>query len=128
MRPIAALFAGTVLFGVGVFASAGQNEDFVCDGNTADVTACLLEQNKKIQANLDIAYQQSLKAAADFSADDVARLKDAQRKWSAYRKAACDAELALYHGGTAGGPASLSCIWRVTNERIQALKIAYIER
>jgi hypothetical protein len=35
-------------------------------------------------------------------------------------------EFALYHGGTAGGPAKLACLWRITDQRTHDLKEAYL--
>jgi uncharacterized protein YecT (DUF1311 family) len=92
------------------------------------VTACLVEQSKKAGADLDSIYEQALKVAASYGSKDVVRLKDARRKWIAYRDAECDAESALYQGGTAGGPAKFACIVRTTDERIRALKIVYMDR
>lgn len=120
----------TMLLSLGVFAKPiwSQSNGGGCDGNTAEVTACLIAEFKKAEADLDSLYGQSLAVAARYGVKDVVRLKDAQRKWIAYRLAACDAEFALYQGGTAGGPAKFLCKLRITAERIQALKIAYIDR
>ncbi|HUI81170.1 MAG TPA: lysozyme inhibitor LprI family protein [Bryobacteraceae bacterium] len=108
MRRTAALIAAALLE-IGAIASSlwGQADSVVCEGNTAEVTTCLVEQSKKAEANLAGVYGQALKVAAQYGSKDVIRLKDAQRKWTGYRDAACEAEFALYQGGTAGGPANL---------------------
>jgi len=130
MRRIGMSLTVTMLFGLGVFARPiwSQSKGGGCDGNTAEVTPCLFAEFKKAEADLDRLYGQSLAVAARYGVKDVVRLKDAQRKWIAYRLAACDAEFALYQGGTAGGPAEFLCKLRITDERIQGLKITYVDR
>ena len=106
----------------------GQKEDGVCDGNTAEMTSCLVEHYKKVDAELNAIYQKSLKSATVCGSGDVAKLREVQRKWMSYRDVACEAELSLYHSGTAGGPARYACLWRITDQRKQDLTNAYLSR
>lgn len=103
-----------------------QNDNGVCDGNTAEVTACLVEHYKTADADLNAVYQKAIKSATGYSPTDLVNLKDVQRKWVAYRDAVCEAEFALYQGGTGGGPAKFGCLWRITDQRTHDLKEAYL--
>ncbi len=49
------------------------------------------------------------------------QLRAAQRAWITYRDLACDAEMALYEGGTMAGIAKTGCLLRLTQERITSL-------
>jgi uncharacterized protein YecT (DUF1311 family) len=118
----------STLLVIGLFAipARGQSDHGDCDGNTAEVTACLIEHYKRADADLNAVYQRSIKSATEYGPPDLANLEDAQRKWIAYRDAVCEAELALYHGGTASGPARFLCLLRTTDQRKHDLKEAYL--
>lgn len=98
--------------------SFAQSED-ACEGTTYDVSVCLLRVLKKFEVKLNVTYRQAMKAATDnHRPQDVFNLKDAQRKWVAYRDAVCKAEYGLSGGGS-GGPAERSlCLISMTKERI----------
>src|SRR5215831_11881512 len=85
-----------------------------------------MDSYKRADADLNAAYQKAIKSATQYGPTDLANLKDAQRKWIAYRDAVCEAEFALYHGGTASGPAKSACLWRITDQRTHDLKEAYL--
>src|SRR5215469_14031697 len=101
----------STLLAVGLFTipARSQNDNGVCGGSTAEVTACLVEGYKRADADLNAAYQKAIKSATEYGPTDLANLKDAQRKWIAYRDAVCKAEFGLCHGGTAGGPVNYGC-------------------
>ena len=130
MRPpssgLSVLTSTLLVIGPFTIPARSQNDNGVCDGNTAEVTACLVEHYKTADADLNAIYQKAIKSATEYGSTDLANLKDAQRKWIAYRDAVCEAEFALYHGGTAGGPAKLACLWRITDQRTHDLKEAYL--
>jgi uncharacterized protein YecT (DUF1311 family) len=87
----------------------------------------LVKLLKKIDAELNTVYQRALKVAKDpYTLADVQNLRDAERKWIAYRDAACKAERGLYGTGTAAPAAHSICLIRVTKQRIADLKEAYI--
>jgi uncharacterized protein YecT (DUF1311 family) len=96
------------------------------DGNTAEVVNCLAKELKKIDAELNTEYQRALKIAKNQrTSTDVQNLKDAQRKWIAYRDAACKAEYGRVSGGTAGPSIQISCLIRMTRYRIGDLQADY---
>ena len=68
-------------------------------GTTGDVTECYEQEFRKADAELNRVYKQVLK---DLDSEDAARLHKAQRAWVLYRDAQCDAEYALWGGGTGG--------------------------
>ena len=105
--------------------SVAQDES--CDGNTYETAVCLVRVLKRVDAELNTVYQTALKVAKDpYTPADVQNLKDAERKWIAYRDAACKAERGLWGTGT-GGPATHSiCLIRITELRIADLKTAYL--
>src|SRR5579871_485569 len=117
----------STLLATGLFAipARSQTDTGVCGGDTAEVTACLIEHYKRADADLNTVYQKAIESATKYGRTDLANLKDAQRKWIAYRDAVCEAEFALYHGGTAAGPAKLACLRRITDQRTHDLKEAY---
>src|SRR5262249_18385612 len=113
---------------VGLFTipARSQNDNGVCHGNTAEVTACLVDHYKRADADLNAVYQKAIKSAAEYGPTDLANLKDTQRKWIAYRDAVCEAEFALYRAGPRGGPTKSACLWRITDQRAHDLKKAYL--
>lgn len=118
----------SMLLALGLFRipARSQTDNGVCDGNTAEVTACIVDYYKRADADLNAVYEKAIKSATEYGPTDLVNLKDAQRKWIAYRDAVCEAEFALYHGGTAGGPAKFTCLWRITDQRTHDLKEAYL--
>lgn len=104
-------------------------QDDTCDGNTYEVSTCLSKVQKRVDAELNTVYQQALKVATDsYTPQDVQNLKDAERKWIAYRDAVCKAELGLWGNGT-GGPATyMLCLIRIAKQRITDLQEAYIRK
>jgi uncharacterized protein YecT (DUF1311 family) len=118
---------GALFLALFSLAIPSRAQDESCDGNTYETAVCLLRVLKKVDTELNTVYQKSLKVAKDpYTPADVANLKDAERKWIAYRDAACKAERGLWGLGT-GAPAIHSiCLIRITKERIAALKEAYL--
>jgi uncharacterized protein YecT (DUF1311 family) len=102
----------------------GAEED--CIGTTLKTTNCLFERYKTADAILNTVYQRALKSAADSGPKGVANLKDAQRKWIAYRDAACQAEYSLFAGGSGGPAEKAMCLLRITSQRTEDLKSAYL--
>jgi len=81
-----ALFVGAVFLTIPLRAqSAG------CDGNTPEMVACLAKSLKAVDADLNAEYRKALKVAGDehHRSTDVQNLRDAERKWIAYRDAIC---------------------------------------
>lgn len=110
-----------------VFAVPSLSADESCDGNTYEVAVCLLRVVKSVDSELNAVYQEALKNAQDFyTLEDARNLRDAERKWIAYRDAACKAELGLLGRGTAGPATHSLCLIRITKERTAALRHAYL--
>lgn len=113
-----------VLFTLAV-PSVAQEES--CDGTTYDIANCMARILRKVDIELNAVYQKSLKVAKDpYTPADLQNLKDAERKWIAYRDAACKAERGLWGLGTGASAAHTGCLIRITKERIAALREAYL--
>jgi uncharacterized protein YecT (DUF1311 family) len=81
---------------------------------------------KQVEADLNAEYQRALKVASGQSTStDVQNLKDAQRKWIAYRDAVCKAQYGVVGGGTAGPSIHISCLIRITGLRIADIQTDY---
>lgn len=91
-------------------------------GTTADVTSCYGEEYKKADAELNRIYKSVLK---DLNSADVPGLRKAQRAWVVYRDAQCNAEYALWGGGTGGSAGHLHCLLSLTQQRISYFKEFY---
>ena len=64
-----------------------------------EVVNCMAKVLKTIDAELNVGYQRALKVTKNqWTPTDVQNLKDAQRKWIAYRDAVCKAEYGLVGG------------------------------
>jgi uncharacterized protein YecT (DUF1311 family) len=82
---------------------------------------------KKADIELNQVYGEAIKTAKEtYTAQDVRNLRNAQRLWIAYRDAACNAEDALFEGGSGGPAAHSECLIRLTRERISALNATYL--
>ncbi len=101
-------------------------QDEACEGTTYDTSMCLLRILKKVEVELNSTYERALTAAKrDYTARDVQNLRTAERRWIAYRDAACNAEYGLWGGGSGGPAAHTGCLIRVARQRIADLKVAY---
>jgi uncharacterized protein YecT (DUF1311 family) len=115
-----------VLVAAATIASA-QDDESKCCCTTYDVSVCVNAIRKKVDIELNETYSQSLEQARTFyTAQDIQRLRIAERRWIAYRDATCDAEYRLWEGGTGGPSARSYCEIGVTRQRIADLKKAYL--
>jgi len=73
-----------------------QDDETKCCCTTYDTSVCLSKIRDKIDAELNATYQKALRMTKRFGSEDVENLKDAERKWIAYRDAACKAEYGLW--------------------------------
>jgi len=103
---------------------AAQPED-ECAGTTYDESVCLSKIYKQADANLNTVYQKAITSAAHFGEKDIANLKDAERKWIAYRDATCKAEYNLWGGGSGGPNALARCLIQLTRERTVRLNAGF---
>jgi uncharacterized protein YecT (DUF1311 family) len=90
------------------------------------MVTCLARSLKTVDDELNAQYQKALKVAKDqYKPTDVQNLKDAERKWTMYRDAICKAEYGRVGGGTAGPSIQISCLIRITKQRITDLQAEY---
>jgi uncharacterized protein YecT (DUF1311 family) len=83
---------------------------------------CFDKAYKAADSELNQTYSQISKV---LQAEDMQRLKAAQRLWIQFRDATCTAESNLYNGGTASAPAYSACLEEVTRQRAADLKTIY---
>lgn len=109
--------------------------------STAGMTDCLEVERLQWDARMNHAYDQAMARAK--SADRAGRegdgkdgtgkdgagatpradsLRDMQRKWIAFRDAACANAASWYDGGSAAGPALQSCLMEQTGRQALALE------
>lgn len=91
-------------------------------GTTLEMVTCLsaaLESREEQLTKL-------LTAIRAVTEGDERRLLDAaQVAWVDFRRFSCDAEYALYSGGSGGSPARLACLDAITRARINQLHQTY---
>jgi len=104
--------------------SLAQSES--CDGNVQEMLACLARSLKAVDAQLNEKYQKALGVAKAHrhGVANVQNLRDTERKWIGYRDAICE-EYGLVDGGTGGQSTQLSCLIRITKQRIADLEADY---
>ena len=83
---------------------------------------CFDKGYKAADRGLNERYSQISKV---LGADDLQRLKVAQRLWIQFRDATCTAESNLYSGGTASAPAYSACLEELTRQRAADLETIY---
>ncbi|HEY6269994.1 MAG TPA: lysozyme inhibitor LprI family protein [Candidatus Acidoferrum sp.] len=95
-----------------------------CEGakSTLQINECFAKELKKAEAEVNKIYQLSVKK---LEPDDAALLRKAQRAWLAYRDAQCEAEHALWGGGTGGPAALMSCRVELTRQRVAEIQNIY---
>lgn len=106
----------------GLFASSTLAQDVDCAKayTQFDMNVCADQDYKAADAELNAAWTEA-KATADAVGAGPALL-DAQRKWIAYRDAACKAEAAQYEGGSIQPLIRLTCLTRLTERRSTDLR------
>ena len=95
----------------------------------AEMTGCAALDLERADDELNRVWKRAMGAARRSDADHVpdglpsraTLLRDAQRKWIAYRDAACDAEATVAYGGTLSGQIHLMCKERLTRLRARDL-------
>jgi uncharacterized protein YecT (DUF1311 family) len=106
-------------------AAATENEEAKCCCTTYDMSVCLANVNKKVDAEHSATYQKALGASQHFGGMAVDAIQGAEKEWLAYRDAECKAEYALWDGGSGGPNARTMCIIRLTRQRTNELKRRY---
>ena len=91
------------------------------------MSGCLDRELQYWDAKLNENYASALRRARDADGDtdgapSATALREMQRAWIPFRDATCDYERSQWGGGTGGGPATSSCLMRLTGQ--QALYLA----
>ena len=100
-------------------AALGPCEEAV---STADMSLCFEEAYRTADRELNTLY---LRIQEALLPDEQAALKEAERIWVQYRDATCDAEKALYGGGSGGPPTYFACLAAETKTRLSSLHRSY---
>jgi uncharacterized protein YecT (DUF1311 family) len=120
------IVAAAFLFGMSCscFAQHMNAADAPClsSASNADETACFVNASKQRDKELNDLYQQVQKVVGG---DELVQLKTAERAWMQFRDATCNAEKALYEGGSAQPMVYYSCLEAETRYRIKDLKDSY---
>jgi uncharacterized protein YecT (DUF1311 family) len=104
-----------------------------CEGAVTqlDLNDCTHAAWMAADEELNLAYGAALEAARQYDSWPEGRAEDtlraAQRAWVAYRDAACEAEAALWDGGSAQPMILSGCLGRLTTQRTDDLW-AYAEQ
>ncbi len=108
---------------VGVSANACMADSDMGD-TTVGMSGCLSYELDYWDARLNTAYRSLMKRAKSqdaemrelgSSAPSLEQgLREMQRAWIPWRDSTCDFERAQWGGGTGGGPATYSCLLRLT--------------
>ena len=106
-------------------AAATENEETKCCCTTYDTSVCLSNVNKKVDAEHSATYQNALSDTQRFGDKAVDALREAEKQWSAYRSAECEAEYSRWGGGSGGPNARMMCIIRLTRQRTSELRRRY---
>lgn len=92
-----------------------------CPGQTQlEMNDCAKLEFVQADEQLNAAWNQAKAAMDGLGYGDM--LLDAQRKWLAYRDAACAAEVSPYEGGSIQPLIAYSCLTRLTRARSQDLE------
>jgi uncharacterized protein YecT (DUF1311 family) len=119
-------------------ASAGTDIEAACykacEATTSNIEykACLARAADKADAALNDTYKDFLGAVKNAGKEmgqapdpQIGYLKDAQKKWIAYRDANCTFEDSLAFGGTATGGNYSACLCSLSYQRINDLERIY---
>ncbi|TDX28562.1 MULTISPECIES: lysozyme inhibitor LprI family protein [Rhodovulum] len=92
-----------------------------CPGNTQiEMNDCAASAYRNADAQLNAVWPAARAAAASWGGDGM--LLDAQRKWIAFRDAACAVEAAQYQGGSIQPLVHAECLRRLTERRTADLR------
>lgn len=107
-----------------VMAQHMNAKDAPCQraGSGAAETQCFIEESQSADKELN-SFLAKVQKVLD--ADEQSRLHLAQRSWAQYRQANCEAERALYNGGSAAAMTYYACLAADTRQRISELNTMY---
>ncbi|MEM9552321.1 MAG: lysozyme inhibitor LprI family protein [Pseudomonadota bacterium] len=91
-----------------------------CPGTTQlEMNQCAFEEYQRADAQLNATWTNAKAYMDGLGAGDI--LLDAQRKWLAFRDAACASEVAPFQGGSIRPLVHATCLTRLTQRRTQDL-------
>lgn len=113
-----------------------QRADCTDAGSTVEISRCFERELAREDAALNRVFQQATRSIRenDAMADGDRRnweaaLRDAQRKWIAFRDADCKDTVGYeWFGGTGAGSAVLACMAQKTRTRTKELTERYVNR
>ncbi len=95
-----------------------------------EMTACASLAFEAADGDLNLAWRMAMDMARHLDAAQPGLepptadiLRDAQRKWIAFRDAACSAEATLARGGTMANQLFYMCLERLTRQRTEDLRL-----
>jgi len=104
-----------------VTLGAGLPAQAACPGETQlEMNQCAARSYQAADATLNAVWPQAKAAMDRLGAGQL--LLDAQRKWIAYRDAACAAEQAQFEGGSIAPLIYFICMQRLTERRTEDLR------
>ncbi len=105
-------------------AAQTQGDTAVCPEATTQmqINECAGRTFQEADKNLNKIYGE---AVAKVTGNAKDKLRKAQRAWIGYRDSACDAEAALYEGGSMAPATRAFCLDRVTRARTDELINTY---
>lgn len=109
----------------GPMPSWAQEPDCGRSVTQIEMNDCALLDWEAADEELNFAYEAALETAAEADASYPngveEALREAQRAWVPYRDAVCEAEAALWGGGSAEPMIRLGCLAMVTSQRAEEL-------
>jgi len=126
------LAAVVVTIAIATFFGKAQAQDVDCNNamSTVEMKFCAGKELDRADAGLNAAWKQAMAGARRDDADRLppgappraGLLLDAQRKWIAYRDAACEAQSTLFYGGTGQTLLGTTCLTKLTQQRTADLR------
>ncbi|SDI67128.1 lysozyme inhibitor LprI family protein [Salipiger marinus] len=114
-RPLTAALAGLVLLALAPQARAACSDATT----TVEMGTCARVALDGADAELNRVYAV---LQSRVSPERMTGIRDAQRLWIPFRDAACDAEGAMYEGGSMQGIATVTCLTKLTQRRTEDLR------
>lgn len=110
----------------GLLAGPAMAQDACAEAVTQlELNDCSALAHEAADGELNLAYEAALAAARQYDSSPEGRaeetLRAAQRAWISFRDAACEAEAALWDGGSAQPMIRSGCLERLTLQRTDDL-------
>jgi uncharacterized protein YecT (DUF1311 family) len=125
--PSLSIFAALAVLALAALPAMAQHmnaTDAPCRGVviTSDAAACFSDALTLRNRELAELLHQVRPAIAG---DELSLLNQAEAAWLEYRRLSCQAEYAMYGGGTGGSVTRLACMEALTRDRLRQLHDSY---